>query len=62
MKSVRGLPLMATMQVTFFSTNKYFVDWRAIIDDCISCVVASVNAGRITYWCNKIKITCHEYI
>lgn len=26
MKSVRGLPLIATMQMTYFSTNKYFVD------------------------------------
>jgi len=35
-KTIRGLPIITIVQITFFQTNKYFVDRIAAIDNCIS--------------------------
>jgi len=35
-KTLHGLPIMTIVQITFFRTNKYFVDRIAAIDNCIS--------------------------
>jgi hypothetical protein len=36
LKSVHGLFVMVIRQINFFKTNQYFVDWRSIVNDCIS--------------------------